>query len=71
MAALIWVKNGLFDKADEGNFDQSSGWRMYSAINFLMIRFADVLLWAAECEVEIGDINKAKDLCKQGSRKGS
>ena len=26
-----------------------------------MIRFADVLLWAAECEVEVGSLAKAEE----------
>ena len=38
------------------------GWQYTSGINFNMIRFSDVLLWAAECEVELGDLQKAEDL---------
>jgi len=37
------------------------GWQYASGINYNMIRFSDVLLWAAECEVEIGDLQKAED----------
>lgn len=32
-----------------------------SAINVNLIRFAEVILWAAECEVEIGSLQKATD----------
>jgi hypothetical protein len=31
-----------------------------TSINYNMIRFADVLLWAAECEVEIGSLDQAE-----------
>jgi starch-binding outer membrane protein, SusD/RagB family len=30
------------------------------AVNYNIIRFADVLLWAAECEVEIGSLDQAR-----------
>jgi starch-binding outer membrane protein, SusD/RagB family len=30
------------------------------AVNYNIIRFADVLLWAAECEVEIGSLEQAR-----------
>ncbi|MDR1780504.1 MAG: RagB/SusD family nutrient uptake outer membrane protein [Tannerella sp.] len=32
----------------------------FNAMNFNIIRYAQVLLWAAECEVEIGDPEKAR-----------
>jgi hypothetical protein len=38
------------------------GWQYASSINYNMIRFADILLWDAECEVEIGSLQKAEDL---------
>ena len=38
------------------------GWQYASSINYNLIRFADVLLWDAECEVEIGSLQKAEDL---------
>ena len=31
-----------------------------TSINYNMIRFADVLLWAAECEVEMGSLDQAE-----------
>ncbi|HTI07226.1 MAG TPA: RagB/SusD family nutrient uptake outer membrane protein [Puia sp.] len=40
----------------------AQGYLLGSAVNYSIIRFADVLLWAAECEVEIGDVNKARTL---------
>lgn len=33
----------------------------FNAMNFNIIRYAAVLLWAAECEVEVGDANKARE----------
>jgi len=38
------------------------GYLVGSAVNFSIIRFADVLLWAAECEVETGSLEKARAL---------
>jgi hypothetical protein len=51
-------------KQDEGGegTEVIDGWQQASGINFDMIRFADVLLWSAEVEVEIGDLQKAEDL---------
>lgn len=42
--------------------EPSAGWQAgaSNAINYNMIRFADVLLWAAEVEVEIGSVTKAE-----------
>lgn len=31
-----------------------------SAVNYNIIRYADVLLWAAECEVEVGSLEQAR-----------
>lgn len=33
-----------------------------SSVNYSIIRFAEVLLWAAECEVEVGSLEKARAL---------
>ncbi len=38
----------------------AQGYLLGSAVNYSIIRFADVLLWAAECEVEAGTIDKAR-----------
>ena len=40
------------------DFDRAQGYKTNSPYN--LIRFADVLLWAAECEVEIGSLAKAE-----------
>ncbi len=50
-----------------GNFGKySENYAQYylltSAVNVSIIRFADVLLWAAECEVEVGSLDRARTL---------
>ena len=40
----------------------ASGWTPgYAATNFMVIRFADVLLMAAEAEIEVGTLEKARE----------
>jgi hypothetical protein len=43
--------------------DVAGGWAVNqaSSVNYLMIRYADVLLWAAETETEVGSLDKAED----------
>lgn len=43
------------------NEDNGQYYLFTSAVNVSIIRFADVLLWAAECEVEIGSLEKARE----------
>lgn len=40
----------------------AQGYLLTSATNYSIIRFADVLLWAAECEVEVGSLSRAEAL---------
>ena len=56
-------KKFIWSKAEEaaGGVDKSSWTPGYSAINVPIIRFADVLLMAAEAEIEAGDPMKARD----------
>jgi hypothetical protein len=57
-------KKNTFKKSQEGIFSNVEGspWTFsFAANNVNLIRFADILLWAAEVEVEIGDPNKARD----------
>ncbi|MDI9337326.1 MAG: RagB/SusD family nutrient uptake outer membrane protein [Alphaproteobacteria bacterium] len=58
------IKN-IFRKSQKGSGSGTAtatwGSEQTSAINYNIIRFADVLLWAAECEVEVGSLTKAKD----------
>ena len=47
-----------------GQSEQSPGWQspLYTSLNLHLIRYADLLLMLAECEVEVGDLNRARDL---------
>jgi hypothetical protein len=48
-------KKFAYYKSDKGSLQDNSSWTPgYTAINFPIIRFADVLLMAAEAEIEIG-----------------
>lgn len=54
-------KKYALDKTEYGTRD-ASGWTPgYQATNFMIIRFADVLLMAAEAEVEVGSLEKARE----------
>lgn len=56
------TKKFVYYESDKGSLQDNSSWTPgYTAINFPIIRFADVLLMAAECEIEVGDPNKARD----------
>jgi hypothetical protein len=44
-----------------GQSQQIGGWQMSNGSNYSVVRFAEVLLWGAEVEVEIGDLQKAED----------
>lgn len=53
-------KKFIYYKGGVGSENDGSSWTPgYSAVNYTAIRFADVLLMAAECEVELGNLDKA------------
>ncbi|OIN58369.1 RagB/SusD family nutrient uptake outer membrane protein [Arsenicibacter rosenii] len=53
-------KKYVYYRADQGTYQQSNGWHPgYTAMNYTIIRYADVLLMAAEAEVEAGSLTKA------------
>lgn len=55
-------KKGAHWKFEDENYKEKlDGWMTANALNYNMIRFADVLLWAAEVEVEIGSLDKAQE----------
>lgn len=59
-------KKYIYYKSQEGTFTDGSGWtRGYPAMNVLIIRYADVLLMAAEAEVELGNLEAARALVNQ------
>lgn len=59
------IKN-TYKRSQEGVLTDKSFWTSgVTANNYTLIRFADVLLWAAECEVEIGSLENARALVNQ------
>ncbi|MDO9551170.1 RagB/SusD family nutrient uptake outer membrane protein [Rhodonellum sp.] len=55
-------KKFIYTRAEQGTFQDNSTWTPgYTGINFMIIRFADVLLMAAEVEVELGNLEKARE----------
>ena len=53
-------KKYIYYKSQEGSLTDASSWtRGYALMNYTIIRFADVLLMAAEAEVEAGSLTKA------------
>lgn len=49
-------------RKSEYNTRDASGWTPgYAATNFMILRYADVLLMAAEAEVEVGSLEKARE----------
>jgi len=57
------TKKYTYYKSDKGSFQDNSTWTPgYTAVNYTIIRFADVLLMAAEAEVEVGSPARAKEL---------
>ena len=56
------IKNAYYKAAQGSTSDAFGGWaaNQSTSNNYNMIRFADVILWAAECEVEIGSLAQAE-----------
>ncbi|GAA4467419.1 RagB/SusD family nutrient uptake outer membrane protein [Nibrella saemangeumensis] len=55
-------KKFIYYKSDKGSLQDNSSWTPgYTALNVPIIRFADVLLMAAEAEVEVGTLAKAME----------
>lgn len=54
------VKNVPYKSQIGVQTDKSSWTPGYTAININLVRFADVILWAAECEVEVGSLDNAQ-----------
>lgn len=57
-------------RAENGSLTWSNNPRQ-NANNYRMIRYSHVLLWLAECEIEVGDLNKARALVNQLRRRAS
>lgn len=52
-------KKNIYWQASAGTYSDQSTWAPGSAINYNIIRFADVLLMAAEVEANLGNVNTA------------
>lgn len=56
------TKKYAYYRTDIGSLQDNSSWTPgYTAINVNIIRYADVLLMAAEAEVEVGSLEKARE----------
>jgi hypothetical protein len=60
-------KKHIAEKAYSG----VSGWQNLNANNYRYLRYDHVLLWAAECEVEVGSLAKALDYVNQVRRRAA
>ena len=55
-------KKYIYYRSQENSFTDGSSWtRGYATMNYTIIRFADVLLMAAEAEIEAGSLEKARE----------
>ncbi|GAA4394457.1 RagB/SusD family nutrient uptake outer membrane protein [Nibrella viscosa] len=72
MPGVTWVRDQnyggpyigmkwMYYRSEEGTNTHSTNKRRV-ANNYRMIRLSHVLLWLAECEVEVGSLDKARDL---------
>jgi starch-binding outer membrane protein, SusD/RagB family len=54
-------KKYVYTREEQGVYQDNSSWTPgYTAINIMIIRFADVLLMAAEAEIELGNLEQAR-----------
>jgi starch-binding outer membrane protein, SusD/RagB family len=59
-------KKQVYKKSQEGVYTEVGNWTSgWTANGYRMIRFAEILLLAAECEVEIGSLEQARDYVNQ------
>ncbi|MBU1820041.1 MAG: RagB/SusD family nutrient uptake outer membrane protein [Bacteroidetes bacterium] len=65
-------KKYTYYKSDRGSLQDNSSWTPgYTALNYTIIRFADVLLMAAEAEIEVGSLDKAREYVNQVRRRAA
>lgn len=59
-------KKYIYYKSQENTFTDGSSWtRGYALMNYTIIRYADVLLMAAEAEIEAGSLEQARTYVNQ------
>jgi hypothetical protein len=61
------IKNVYYKGAQSSTSDTYGGWapNQSTANSYNLIRYADVLLWAAECEIEVGSLGTAEGYVNQ------
>ncbi|GAB3760860.1 RagB/SusD family nutrient uptake outer membrane protein [Spirosoma pomorum] len=65
-------KKYIYTKSQESRAADVSNWtKGWTGINILLIRYADVLLMAAEAEIEVGSLEKARDYVNQVRRRAA
>lgn len=65
-------KKNSYYKSQQTRLTDASFWSNgATANNVNLIRYADVLLWAAEVEIEIGDLNRAREYVNQIRRRAA
>jgi len=54
-------KKQVYRQEQEGTFTEVGNWTSgWTANNYLYIRYADIILWAAEIEIEVGSLDQAR-----------
>jgi hypothetical protein len=62
----------VYRQSQSRTLSTASGWAQgANANNYILIRYADVMLMAAECEVEGGNLEKARDYVNQIRRRAA
>lgn len=64
-------KKNIYWQATQGEYSDQSSWAPGTAINVLVIRYADVLLMAAETEANLGNLGLARDYVNQVRRRAA
>jgi starch-binding outer membrane protein, SusD/RagB family len=59
------IKNTYYKAQEKVKTDVNFWTSGVTANNYTLIRFADVILWLAECEVEVGSLEKARQLVNE------
>jgi len=59
------IKNTYYKAQERVKTDINFWTSGITANNYTLIRFADVILWLAECEVEVGSLDKARQLTNE------
>ncbi|MDX2285555.1 MAG: RagB/SusD family nutrient uptake outer membrane protein [Bacteroidia bacterium] len=55
-------KKHVYYRSQQGTLSHTGNWTSgQSANDYAFVRYAQVLLWAAECEVEVGTLEKARE----------